>query len=394
VKYGKHEETMETNIGTITETEVKSAISGALEILRRELPAFAGKFKGCVSVNNFYTPTENDDWTNGFHTGQYWLAWELSRETDFKNAALAQVESFRRRIKERISVDHHDMGFLYSLSCVAAFKLTGNESAKEAAIMAADNLISRFHEKGSFIQAWGALGARNNYRLIIDCLMNLPLLYWASGETGNPVYRKIALIHMETSLRHLVRDDFSTYHTFFFNPDSGAPEKGVTAQGFRDSSPWARGQAWGIYGLALSYFYTGNPECIRLFYGVADFFISRLPADFVCYWDLDFDDKSGEPKDSSAAAIAACGMLEMSKHLPKDKADYYREVSARIAGALARSYAVRPGVSNGLLLHGVYGKSSPYNTVSNNGVDECNLWGDYFWLELLARLQTDWKMYW
>ena len=378
----------------ITKTEIKSATDTALAALRDDLTAFKGSFKPAVSSGNFYAPAQNNDWTNGFHTGQYWLAWELTGEEAFKLAALEQVESFHRRIIDRVVVDHHDMGFLYSLSCVAAWRLTGYERGAEAALLAAENLISRFHKKGGFIQAWGNLGAKDNYRLIIDCLMNLPLLYWATEMTGDPKFKDIALTHTRTSLENLVRDDFSTYHTYYFDMETGVPFKGVTAQGYKDSSPWARGQAWGIYGLALSYVYTGDPMCIDLFYKVTDFFIGRLPKDLVCYWDLDFSDESGEPKDSSAAAIAACGMLEMAKYLPEDKAVYYTGMAKQIVGSLCRGYVPKPEESNGLLLHGVYAKASPYNTVNDSGVDECNIWGDYFWLELLMRLSKDWAMYW
>ena len=378
----------------ITNAETKAAIAAAIKSLQTDLTAFAGKFKPATSTNNRYAPSENDDWTNGFHTGQYWLAWELTGDDAFKEAALAHVESFKQRIINRIVVDHHDMGFLYSLSCVAAWRLAKSETGRQAALMAADNLIARFHEKGGFIQAWGELGAQDNYRLIIDCLMNLPLLYWAADETGDSKYAEIADIHAKTSLKHLVREDFSTYHTFYFDPQTGAPLKGVTAQGYQDSSPWARGQAWGIYGLALSYAYTKNPECIDLFYKVSDFFIGRLPKDMVCYWDLDFGDGDGEPKDSSAAAIAACGMLEMAKYLPADKAEYYSGIAKKIASSLAQDYTADIAASNGLLLHGVYAKSTPHNTVSDHGVDECTIWGDYFWLELLIRLSKDWEIYW
>jgi len=379
----------------IKENEIKTAIDNAVEILQKDLPVFITKFKPAVSENNVYPPGENDDWTQGFHTGQFWLAWELSGRDAFKEAALAHVDSFRQRIIDRVVVDHHDMGFLYTLSCIAAWRLTGSEAGAKAAIMAADNLITRFHKVGGFIQAWGKLGAPDNYRLIIDCLMNLPLLYWATEHTGDPKYREIAEIHESTSLNNLVRPDFSTYHTFFFDQETGAPLKGVTAQGYRVSFPWARGQAWGIYGLALSYYYTKNPRCIELFYPVTDFFISRLPQDMVSYWDLDFCDGGGEPRDSSAAAIAACGMLEMAKYLPAGKAEHYTAIAMQIAGSLARGYAVAPGEgSNGLLKHGVYAKASPHNTVNDSGVDECNIWGDYFWLELLVRLSGDWKMYW
>ncbi|MCL2572393.1 MAG: glycoside hydrolase family 88 protein [Defluviitaleaceae bacterium] len=378
----------------ITKKEINQAITTAIQTLREDLPIFKGKFKPAASKDNYYAPAENDDWTNGFHTGQYWLAWELTREDAFKEAALAHVESFRQRIIDRVVVDHHDMGFLYTLSCVAAWRLVGCETGRTTALMAADNLISRFHKKGGFIQAWGAYGAEDNHRLIIDCLMNLPLLYWATTETSDPKYAEVADIHTATSLQNLIREDHSTYHTYYFDINTGAPLKGVTAQGYKDSSPWARGQAWGIYGLALSYLYTKDPKCIDLFYKVTDFFLNRLPSDMVAYWDLDFTDGNNEPKDSSAAVIAACGMLEMAKHLPKDKADHYTLVATQITHSIAQNYIPNPGESNGLLLHGVYAKASPYNTVSNSGVDECVIWGDYFWLELLTRLSKDWKIYW
>lgn len=375
--------------------EVKKSIDDALTILRHNLPGFTQTFQSSNSTHNFYEKSGNTEWTTGFCTGEYWLAYEHTGDTDFRDAALVQVESFLRRIESRVDVDHHDMGFLYIPSCVASYRLCGSEIGKKAALLAADNLMARFHEKGQFFQAWGELGTRDNYRLIIDCLLNLPLLYWASDVTGNPAYREKATAHTKTSLAHLVREDDSTFHTYFFDPDTGEPLRGATHQGRRDGSAWARGQAWGIYGLALAHKYTRDPTCVELFYRVADFFLSRLPDDFVPYWDLDFKDCDGEPRDSSAAAIAACGLLEMAKYLPERKAAYYIGRAKTIADSLAKDYAVRdPGVSNGLLLHGVYAKSTDENTVSDRGVDECNIWGDYFWLELLTRLSTDWDPYW
>jgi len=374
--------------------DYQKSINTALEILHKDLAEFNGKFKPANSANNYYAPGENVDWTTGFHTGQYWLAYELTGDEKFKEAALKHVDSFLHRIENRIDVDNHDMGFLYTLSCVAAWRLVGSETGRKAAIMAADNLITRYHEKGEFVQAWGELGSPYDYRMIIDCMMNMPLLYWASVETGDQKYANIANKHMATSVKNLVREDYSTFHTFFFDMETGAPLKGVTAQGYKDSSPWARGQAWGVYGLALNYKYTQNPECIELFYPVTDFFLSRLPQDLVCYWDLDFTDGDGEEKDASAAAIAACGMLEMAKYLPAEKAAYYTGWAKKITEALAKGYAAKPEESNGLLLQGVYCKKSPYNTVPNKGVNECNIWGDYYWLELLTRLTTDWEIYW
>lgn len=376
-------------------TDFKPALAAACSILRGNLPRFTGKFQSSNSEHNFYLPSENVEWTTGFCTGEYWLAWEHTHEAAFRDAVLLQVDSFLDRIRQKIDIDHHDMGFLYVPSCVAAYQLTGSEAGKKAALLAADQLCTRFQQKGQFLQAWGALGAKENYCLIIDCLLNLPLLYWASEVTGDSRYRKIALAHTATSMAHLVRADHSTFHTFFFDPETGEALYGSTQQGYKDGSAWARGQAWGVYGMALAYRYTHETKCIELFYDITGYFIQRLPADRIPYWDLTFTD-GDEPRDSSAAAVAACGILEMLPFLPEEKAAYYRKIALELADALVQHCAVSdPAVSNGLLLHGVYAKNSPYNPIpKDRGVDECNTWGDYFYLELLTRLTTRWDPYW
>ncbi len=375
--------------------EVEEGLRFASEQVIRNLPEFTEKFQDCASVDNFYRPIENVDWTNGFWTGEIWLAYEYCRDERLKEAAFVQVDSFYDRILNKISVDHHDMGFLYSPSCVAAYKLTGNEKAKKAAIMAADQLITRYHPVGEFIQAWGPMNAPENYRLIIDCLLNLPLLYWASEETGDSKYRDIAEKHIHTAMRTVIREDYSTWHTFFFNMETGEPDHGATCQGYRDGSAWARGQAWGIYGCALAYKYTGRKEYIETFKRVADYFLKHLPEDMIPYWDLEFTTGNEEPRDSSSASIAACGMLEMAKYMDEEDAAVYRKLAGQFMKSLYDSYAVKdPAVSNGLVLHSTYSKKSPYNTCNPYGVDECNSWGDYFYMEALTRLQRDWKLYW
>lgn len=383
-------------IKPITKIEAEKALDLACDLLEKIVPEFTEKFQASASDNNFYKQTENVEWTTGFLTGEYWLAYERTNNVIFKNAALTQVESFMNRIVEKIDVNHHDMGFLYTPSCVAAYKLTQSETAKKAGILAADNLIARFHRVGNFIQAWGELGAENNYRLIIDCLLNMPLLHWASEVTGDEKYSNIAKIHTKTSLANLIREDNSTYHTHFFDKKTGEATYGATHQGYRDGSAWARGQAWGVYGVALSYLYTRDESCFELFDKVTEFYIQHSPKDLVAFWDMDFTDGSEEPRDSSAAAIAACGMLEMAKYFPEEKANYYCDVARKIAKSLTKIYAVKNSKeSNGLLLHGVYAKASPYNPISPGmGVDECNSWGDYFYIELLTRLTTEWKLYW
>ncbi len=379
----------------LREGEVEEAFEQALGIVEAILPDYTDKFPHSNSENGFYERTENVEWTTGFWTGVLWLAYEYTGDMKYRAAAQVQVESFLHRIEEKIDVNHHDMGFLFSLSCVAAYKLTGNETAKKAALLAADHLASRYREKGRFLQAWGNVNEPSEYRLIIDCLLNLPILYWASEVTGDESYREKAVNHIHTAMKCVLREDHSTYHTHFIDMETGEPTVGVTHQGNRNNSAWARGQAWGVYGIALSYRYTGEEAYKELFYQVTDYFVEHLPEDLIAYWDFDFDTGSSEPRDSSAVAIAICGMLEMIPHLPEEKADRYRAAADRMLHALITECGNRDlARSNGLLLHGTYARSSEYNTCTDRGVDECNTWGDYFYMEALMRSCRKWEPYW
>jgi unsaturated chondroitin disaccharide hydrolase len=378
-----------------TDAHVAEALDAAVAQVRANLPHFTYRAQNHSSVNNVYPAVENDQWTAGFWPGEIWLAYEATGDKVFRHAGQIHVQSFLHRIIHRIETDHHDMGFLYNPSCIAAFKLAGDEDARKAALLAADQLVERFHALGGFIQAWGRMGEPGNYRYIIDCLLNLPLLYWAARETGNPRYREIARIHAATTLKHSVRADGSTYHTFFMNPETGAPSHGATKQGYRDDSSWARGQAWGIYGMALCYRHEGRPDYADAFDRLLAYYLKRLPQDLVPYWDLIFTE-GDEPRDSSSASIVACGLLEMADLVDDPaRAEELETLARRMAGSLITSYAVKdPSVSNGLVLHGTYSKKSPYNTCRGEGVDECVAWGDYYYMEALTRLSRPWSSYW
>ena len=383
------------NYPSTTEEERKAAMDQAAAIAKSNLAEFTYKFQSPNTFGGFYEPTENVEWTTGFWTGVLWLAYEYTGDEAFRQAGDIQVESFLTRIREKIDVNHHDMGFLFSLSCVAAYKLTGNEQAKEAALLAADHLAERYRETGKFLQAWGNPGQASEYRLIIDCLLNLPILYWATEVTGDPSYADKARNHICTAMKCVVRPDNSTYHTYFMDIETGEPSHGVTHQGNRNNSAWARGQAWGVYGVALSYRYLKNPEYIDIFCRVTDYFIEHLPEDLVPYWDFDFDTGSEEPRDSSASAIAICGILEMAEHLDEEKRARYLDAADKMLKALITHCANRDlKTSNGILLHGTYARDSKENTCTNRGVDECNTWGDYFYLEALMRRYKDWNPYW
>ena len=344
------------NYPEATDEMVKNALDTCTNQVKNNLPEFEEHFPPANSEGNFYKPDINTDWTSGFWTGEVWLAYENAANPEdkalFERAGKKQADSFLERINIRHYIDHHDMGFLYIPSCVAAYRLLGYENGKEAALKAADQLVSRYRPEGKYIQAWGEMWARDNARLIIDCMLNVPLLYWASEETKDGHY----------------------------------------------ASAWARGQAWGIYGTAIAYKNTGDPEYIKYFERVSRYFLSHLPKDLCPYWDLCFGDgdEAEQPRDSSSAAIAICGFLEMSKYLDEEKSAYYTSVAKKLMHSLIENYQVKDkAVSNGQLLHGTYARKTPYNTCKNRGVDECVIWGDYFFMEALTRLaRPDWKMYW
>ena len=380
----------------ITGEEMVRALEFCNQQIIRNLAQFTDQFQKAYSEDGFYQPIPNNYWTCGFWTGEIWLAYEFSGDERLKAAGEKQIDSFLHRIDNKIEVDHHDMGFLYSPSCVAGYKLTGNQKGREAAVKAADQIITRYHPVGDFIQAWGPMNAPENYRLIIDCLLNLPLLYWASEETGDEKYKNIAEKHIHTAVANVIREDYSTWHTFFFDMETGAPDHGATCQGYRDGSAWARGQAWGVYGMALAYKYTGRKEYIDLFRHVTEYFLTHLPKDLVPFWDLEFTDGDDQPRDSSSASIAACGMLEMIQYLDdEEEKQHYLRIAKQIMKSLYDNYAVwDEQISNGLVLHSTYSNHSPYNTCNHYGVDECNSWGDYFYMEALTRLSKKWTPYW
>lgn len=385
----KKEEFLKTKL--LTKKEVKDAIELVIKQIDANREYFKDKFPYSATKNNKYDIIENIEWTDGFWTGLLWLAYEYTGDNKYKVLADKNVASFKNRVDKDIELDHHDLGFLYSLATVSGYKLTGSEEAKEASIKAANKLISRYQEKGEFIQAWGELGSKDHYRFIIDCLLNIPLLYWASDETGDTKYRDIANKHFVTSCNNVIRDDASAFHTFYMDNETGKPLRGVTRQGYSDDSAWARGQAWGIYGIPLNYRYTRNESCFNLYEGMTNYFLNRLPKDNVCYWDLIFNDGDPQSKDSSAAAIAVCGMHEMNKYLPEvdENKEVYKYAMHNILRSLIENY-MNPDIDEGkpVLVHGVY------SWHSGKGVDEGNIWGDYFFLEALMRFYKDWNLYW
>jgi unsaturated chondroitin disaccharide hydrolase len=378
-----------------------AAVAAALRTIDANLAAFGDRYPGDTTVNNRYAlrppgcgqPVgSNVGWTTSFWPGMLWLAFDLTGDDAYRRAAMTHVDSFRDRVDRAIDLDTHDLGFLYTLGCVIAWRRTGNEAARRAALAAADHLLVRVLQPAGIIQAWGDLhDPRQRGRTIIDSLMNTPLLFWASETSGDPRYAAAARRHTRQLREHIVRPDGTTFHTFYWDPRTGEPLRGETEQGSADDSCWARGQAWGIYGFSINYRYTADPALLVAAGRCADYFLAHLPADEVAYWDLVFTDGSDEERDSSAAAIAANGLVELASLLPPGpRRETYRAAAGRILGSLIEGYATAgTPESNALILHGVYDKPKRV------GVDEGNLWGDYYYLEALARAtRRDWASPW
>jgi len=375
----------------LTRARCDEAMAFIVRQIDRNLETFVDTFPSECSTNQVYQQVGNVAWTPGFWTGMLWLTFEVTGDEKYRLAAENQLPSYRQRVDEKRYTETHDLGFLYTLSCVSAYKLTGNEEAKLLALEAADLLYERYLEKAGIIQAWGNLkDPKQQGRMIIDCLMNLPLLYWASEVTGDSKYYDAAASHVRQSAKYLIREDASSFHTYYMDTETGEPKYGRTAQGYADDSCWSRGQAWGIYGFPLSYRYTEDVELIELTTKLANYFLDRLPEDLVCYWDLIFT-SGPEERDSSAAAIAVCGLLETAKCLPLTDPTRrrYENAALSILDSLITHYMAQDvPASNGILLHAVYGKPM------GSGIDECCIWGDYYFYEALVRVTRDWKPYW
>ena len=360
-------------------TKLENAIKDAQIKVDSCLKKFTFAFPGQQSIGYVYEPVEEFGWSEGFWTGILWILYELTGKEDYRNAAEIQCEIFKIREERNIKLNHHDIGFLYSLSCVAAYKITGEEKYKETALKAADKLCLRWRSKGKFLQAWEMPCC-----LIIDCLINIPLLYWATEVSGDEKYADIAKGHLATALDTVIRDDFTTYHTYMFDAKTEERRYGKTAQGYSDDSCWARGQAWGILGTALRYSYTKDETLIPVFKGLTEHFIKCLPSDYIPYWDLIFTE-GNEPRDTSAASIAICGIYEMAKYISIPE---FVETADKMLVSLMDNYTTRSmSFSNGLV-------TDAMNNRNANHGSECNIWGDYYYLEAIIRKSQNWNKYW
>ena len=340
-----------------------------------------------------FKPTQ---WTNGFWGGMLWLMYMLTEDEHYKNLAIGVEEKLDSAFMnfERLS---HDVGFLWMPTAGLHYKLDNNEDSLRRLFYAANVLAGRFHTKGQFFLAWNK---DPGYCSIIDCLMNIPLLYNLSEQTDDPRYRIMAMAHADTVLEQHIRDDGSVVHIVTHNPETGEALAHKAGQGYDENSAWSRGQAWAIYGFTMCYRFTKKPEYLATAVKAADFFINHknLPEDFVPYWDFNIGEFTDyewaydpnrfeeEPRDASAAAAVASALLELKNYVADPaKAQQYRDAAVKMLTSLASpAYMAEKGENNYFLL-----KHSVASVPHNSSIDKPEAYADYYFLEALLKLKND-----
>lgn len=335
--------------------------------------------------NGKYTDTRIDKgiswWTNGFWAGMMWLAYLDTKKETYKEIAEGS-EKLLDEAFETFNGLHHDVGFMWLLSSVANYRVTGSEDAKTRGLHAATLLAGRYNIDAHFIRAW-------NHKLgwgIIDSMMNIPLLYWASEVTEDPRFTMIAKSHADTAMNKFVRPDGSVNHIVSFDPNNGEVLETPAGQGYASGSSWSRGQAWALYGFALSYIHTNKQEYLDTSKRVAHYFISNIGDDGVP--DVDFRaPKEPVLKDTTAGAIAACGLIELANIVPEYEKDMYINAAEK-------------------LLKGLYDNcdfSLENQSILQNGSEQYHyetghhipiIYGDYYLMEALMKLKGNDILFW
>lgn len=317
------------------------------------------------------------DWTSGFFPGSLWYQYELSGDVFFKEQAeyytslLLDLQYFKGT---------HDLGFMMYCSYGNQNRLVPNDSLPQILVNTAESLSSRYNDTIKAIRSWD-FGVWN-YPVIIDNMMNLDVLFWASDYTGNSRYRDVAVGHALTTLKHHFRDedDFSCYHVISYNDDGTVESKG-TFQGYADDSRWARGQAWAVYGMTVVYRETKDPVFLQRAQEVAKLIMEHpsIPEDKVPFWDYDAPNIPDAPRDVSAAAVTAAGLLELST-LVENGSAYFEYASDLLKNLSHAPYLAEAGDAHGFVL-----KHSVGHLPANSEIDTPLNYADYYYMEALKR---------
>lgn len=320
------------------------------------------------------------DWCSGFFAGSLWFMYQFTEEDKWKQ----QADKFSKLIEtEQFDETSHDVGFKIYNSFGKGYELTGDPYYKDVVIQSAKTLIKRFDKKIRSIRSWDWNAHVWQYPVIIDNMMNLELLFEATRLTGDSTFYKIATTHADTTLKNHFRDDYSSFHVVDYDTLSGHVRHKQTFQGYADTSAWARGQAWALYGFAMSYRYTKKPDYLKQAKGIVDFIFSNphLPSDLIPYWDFDDPKIPDAPRDASAACITASALYELSGYSPENK-EHYIAWADQILINLAKHYRAKRGTNQGfLLLH------STGHLPGKSEIDVPINYADYYFLESLLRRQ-------
>jgi len=322
------------------------------------------------------------DWCSGFWPGILWYLYEGTGNTFWKMKA----DTFSRQLApvlNRSSFDH-DLGFMFYDSYGNGYRLTHRDEYKAILLRAADSLATLFNPKVGTILSWPAMRKKMNWphNTIIDNMMNLELLFWAAKHGGDHRLYDIAVKHAETTMHNHFRKDFSAYHVVVYDTVSGKKIKGVTHQGYSDSSMWARGQSWAIYGFTMCYRETHRKEFLDFAQKVAEVYLKRLPADLIPYWDFNAPEIPNAPRDASAAAVTASALLDLSTYVQNttQAKRYYRLAVAMLSKLSSASYQSR-NVNSAFLLH------STGHHPAGTEIDASIIYADYYYLEALIKMK-------
>lgn len=322
-------------------------------------------------------------WTNGFWAGMMWLMYKQTGDEIYRKIAEDCEEKLDITMHEFNEL-HHDVGFMWLLSAVANYRLTGNEMSKTRGMHAATLLAGRYNAQAKFIRAWNG----DNIGLaIIDCMMNIPLLYWASNESGDPRFRYAAESHADTAMNCFVRPDGSCNHIVIFDPVTGEVLSTPGGQGYESGSSWSRGQSWAIYGFALSYIHTGKQEYLDTAKKVAHYFIANLDETGVPA--VDFRSPAGDDmKDSTAGCVAACGLIEIAKAVPEHEKAMYLRAAMRILKGIDAHCCDYSDSEQSIVQKGT---EAYFN---KDGIHIPIIYGDYYFMEALTKLMGNDTLFW
>lgn len=319
------------------------------------------------------------DWTSGFYPGILWLMYDLTEDELWGNEAKEYTDLLE---SEKFNASDHDIGFKMMSSYGQGYRLTGNIEYREVLIQSAKTLISRFNENVGCIRSWDHHQDKWDYPVIIDNMLNLELLFWASKETGDPVYENIAIKHAETTMINHFRSDYSSYHVVSYDTLTGEAVEKQTRQGAFDESSWARGQAWALYGYTMAYRETKTRKFLNQAEHIANYIlnVAKLPEDKIPYWDFSLSEKPSEPRDVSAAAIIASALYELSAYSAENRKSYLQAADEIMVSLKSNKYFNVIGTNGGFLL-----KHSTGSKPVNSEIDVPLIYADYYYLEALLR---------